>query len=248
MKKINKLIIAVVTTLSGFTHAQDAAPESPWKNQSQIAFVQTSGNSVSESTSVKQETTYTQSLITTKIFASYLKTSAENATTGKNEESARRWDAGIRLDRKISDSWSGFLGYTVESDKYAGYQQRHSTDLGAKYNFLKTEKLEMLGEAGYRYVHQNNINDTQIHFNSARTYVEAVYKLNATNSAKLWVEYIPNFDDSEDNLLNTEASLTSALSTLFSLKVAYLVKKDNKPEPGREKIDRTITTALVAQF
>jgi putative salt-induced outer membrane protein len=161
---------------------------------------------------------------------------------------AKKWDFSARYERNLSEQWSGYLGYLLESDKFAGRRQKHNTDIGGKYIFVKTEKYDVLGEAGYRYVHQNNTDNSQDHFNAGRAYLESNYRLNATNSAKLWVEYVPNFDDSEDYNTSVEGSLTSTLSTLFSLKVAYLVKTDNQTPPGVEKSDSTFTTALVAKF
>jgi putative salt-induced outer membrane protein len=222
--------------------------KSPWTNESQLAVVQTSGNSETESYSAKQTTSYTRGQDLVKATGSYLKTAAENATTGANEETALKYDAGVRYERAFTDHWSSFVGYLLESDRYAGYMQKHNTDLGGKYIIAKTEKYDLLSEAGYRYVHQNNVDQSNTHYNSARLYLEGVYRLNATNSAKLWVEHLPNFDVSEDHQTNAEASLSSAINTVFSLKVAYLMKTDNLPVPGAEKTDTTLTTALVAKF
>ncbi|MEK6556246.1 MAG: DUF481 domain-containing protein, partial [Bdellovibrionota bacterium] len=177
-------------------------------------------------------------------------TAAEDKTTGLKEETALKWDAGLRYERSLSERWSAFAGYLVESDRYAGYMQKHNTDLGGKYIIAKEEKYDILSEAGYRYVHQNFIvaNDQHSHYNGARVYLEGTYKFNDTNSGRLWAEYLPNFETTDDYQTNWEASVSSALSTMFSLKVAYLSKTDHDPVPGAEKTDTTFTTALVAKF
>lgn len=233
----------------GFSFSGAFAEEGkPWKNESQVSAVKTDGNSESESYSIKQATSYTHSKSTHKINGSYLESSSVNATTGQDEETARKWDLGVRTERVLNDKWMGLLGYLVESDKYAGYQQKHNTDVGAKYIVAKEEHYEVLSEAGFRYIHQNNADGSQNHANAARIYLEGLYKINPTNSTKIWIEHIPNFEESNDYQTNAEASLSSAINTTFSLKVAYLVKSDNLPEPGKEKTDTTFTTALVAKF
>lgn len=243
------LFLVILSVFSTGASAEEATQANEWAHESQAAVVKTSGNSETESYSLKHGSAYTKNKDTGKVGASYLKTAGENTTTGKTEETARKWDASARYERALSDKWSGFLGYLVESDKYAGYQQKHNTDLGGKYFFAKEEKYDVIGEAGYRYVHQNNMDSTQDHYSAARAYLEGNYRLNPTNSMKLWVEYIPNFDDSEDYQTNAEASLASTLSTMFSLKVGYLVKTDNKPATATaKKTDTTLTTALVAKF
>jgi putative salt-induced outer membrane protein len=223
--------------------AQAEETKSPYTNESQAAIVQTSGNSETESYSLKQLSTYVKDKDTYKATASYLKT-ATNST-----ETALKWDAGLRYERALSELWSAFAGHQVESDKYAGYWQRYNTDVGGKYIITKTDKLESLAEAGYRYTHENNAGDATTHYNSIRTYIEGVYKINETNSAKLFVEYLPNIDEADDYQVNTEASLSSAINTMFSLKVAYLLKYDNVPAAtATERTDKTLTTALVAKF
>lgn len=239
------IILAMGSCIAAQAQAEDApAPaKSPYSNESQAAVVQTSGNSETQSYSLKQLSTYVHEKDTYKATGSYLKTS----TSGT--ETALKWDGGVRYERLLSEKWSAYIGQNVESDKFAGYMQKYNSDIGGKYQISKTDKWETLAELGYRYVHQNNVGGTNTHYNSIRSYLEALYKINATNSAKLWVEYLPNIDDSDDYQTNAEASLSSAINTIFSLKVAYLVKTDNKPNAvGLEKTDTTLTTALVAKF
>ncbi len=134
-----------IAALSASAHADE---DRKWTNESQVGIVKTSGNSETESYSAKQANSFTQGSDVGKINASYLKTAAENATTGKKEETAFKWDAGLRYERIFSPLWSGFVGYLVESDKYAGYQQKHNTDVGAKYTIAKKENYDVLSEAG----------------------------------------------------------------------------------------------------
>lgn len=249
------IFVSVLSLGSLQARAQSSEPQG-WQNESQAAVVQTTGNSETDSYSVKQQSALTRDKNTYKVNASYLKTSAENATTGADEETALRWDAGTRYECAIDEKWSGFAGYLVESDRYAGFMQRHNSDLGAKYLIEKTEKYDLLSEAGYRYVHQNNVataaqpnlSDLNTHYSSIRLYLEGVYRFNETNSGKLWIEHLPNLDNSADYQTNFEASVSSALSTMFSLKVAYLYKRDAEPVAGAEDVDTTFTTALVAKF
>lgn len=220
--------------------------KSPYSNESQAAVVRTTGNSDTQSYSLKQLSSYVHEKDTYKATGSYLKTSAGGT------ETALKWDGGLRYERLLSAKWSAYIGESVESDKFAGYMQKYNSDIGAKYQISKTEKFETLAELGYRYVHQNNLGGTQTHYNSIRSYLEALYKINVTNSAKVWVEYLPNLDNSDDYQANAEASLSSAINTTFSLKVAYLVKYDNVPAGAAlsagKYTDTTLTTALVAKF
>jgi putative salt-induced outer membrane protein len=240
-------LISLLVVIFLFSQVSGADDASVWMNESEVAVVKTSGNSETESYSVKQSSSKKVDVNTYSVKGSYLKTASENATGSKNE-TARKWDLGTRYERSLSEKWSGFVGYKIESDKYAGYQQRHNTDLGAKYIIYQNEKMTWIGEGGYRYLHENQVAGTQTHGNGARAYTEYIYKFNDTNSAKAAVEYVPSFEESKDYQVNTELSITSVLSTMFSLKVAYETKTDNLPVTGADKTDTKLTTALVAKF
>lgn len=239
------IILAVGSCIAAQAQAEEVptAAKSPYTNESQAAVVQTSGNSDTQSYSVKQLSTYTKEKDTYKATGSYLKTS----TSGT--ETARKWDVGVRYERLVSAYWSAYIGQGLESDPFAGFIQRSNTDVGAKYQVAKTDWVESAAELGYRYVDQDNVGDTFTHYDSIRAYIDALYKINPTNSAKVSLEYLRNLDYAVDYQANAEASLTSAINTIFSLRVGYQVKYDNSPNlPGLDRTDTTLTTALVAKF
>lgn len=223
-------------------------PERRWQHESQASVVQTTGNSKSESYSVKQTTTYRREATGLRIFASYLKAAGTDHDTNEKNETARFWDAGLRLDRSMTPRWDLFGGYKVESDIFAGYRQRHASDVGAKYFFVKEDNGNFFGEIGYRYTHENWVDNRRNYYDAGRLYFEGNRAINATNSLRLWAEYVPNFDDRDDYLINYEASIVSAINHNFALKVAYLSKTDNMPVAEAKKTDTMLTTALVAKF
>jgi len=120
--------------------------------------------------------------------------------------------------------------------------------LGGKYTIVRNDDLTWFAEAGYRHTKENLLLSSRTQ-QYARAYSEVEAKLNPTVSAKYWLEYLPNFTDSDNWQLNTEASLSAALSSVFSLKSAYLLKYDNQINSvGLAKTDKTFTTSLVAKF
>lgn len=249
MKK--QVLTILAFSLCLHAHAQDtAAPaaKSAWKNESEVSLVRNDGNSKNETYNVKQTTSYNFDPTILKATASYHKAQSEDVNTGVRGETARKWDAGLRVDHVYSDRLNYFAEYLVESDKFAGYQQRHNSSAGAKIFFYRNgDRNNVFGEIGPSYIHENQVNGNQVHYASAKVYIEGNYAISETSSARLWVEFKPNFRDQDDYLFNYEASLTSNLNSNFALKVAYLSKTDNKPV-AKEKTDTTFTTALLATF
>lgn len=239
---MQKLLFITVLALNlSSAMAQD---KSPWAHESEAAIVNVDGNTKSESYSAKQKTVYTFDMNAMTAAGRYLQTKASNVETAKS------WEASLRYERIFSDMWSGFLQHGAESDIYAGYVQRDNTDLGAKYFFIKSEARNLFSELGVRYTSTLPTGTAKKDSNtSGRLYAEYSDKITDTLSGKFWVEYLPNFKDSDAYLVNYEPSISVMISQVFSLKVAYLVKYHNKTAtPTEKKEDTTFTTALVAKF
>jgi len=62
------------------------------------------------------------------------------------------------------------------------------------------------------------------------------------------VEYLPNFEQNEDYRVNGEAAVVAPLSRHLGLKLGYVVRFDNLPEPGVKKTDRFLTSGLQVSF
>lgn len=230
-----RLVLFLVMSISSIAFAQ-------FKGEAEAGAVVVSGNTESESYSFKTKNTYTLEADSMTIAGRYLQTQANGV------ESARNWEAGLRYDRLLTETVSVYLGQKAESDTFAGFVQRDSTDLGAKYTLLNDESYKWFFEAGYRYTKTHFTTGNPNHSNFARLYTEFVRTLSKELAFKYWLEYLPNFTESEAYLANTEASLNVMLSQTFSLKISYLLKYQNIGPVGGQRVDTTYTTSLVANF
>ena len=240
------LVLFIFATLMGFS----ALADNGFTSESEAGAVLTSGNSETESYTAKTKNSYVWEKDTYAIFGRYLSTK----TSGT--ESARNWEAGFRYERSLAEYVSAYLGHKAESDPFAGYVQRDSSDLGGKYYFNKSETFNFFTELGYRY--QKNLSTTgDVNYDSlGRLFVEVNGTLDKTTTLRYWAEYLPNFTRPEAFLANTEASLGVMLYKNLSLKIAYLVQYQNvkpvittvTPPHEGERIDTTYTTSIVAKF
>jgi len=233
------------------TFTPKATAAEAWGHESEVALVSTGGNTETESYSAKQKTTYTQEANSYALTGRYLQTKTGGIETAKS------WDAGLRYERIISAMWSAFVGYGAEADPYAGFIQRDNADIGGKYFFYKEEGLNLFTEVGYRSTNTQfaalptatpPVAGTVTRENFGRLYVEYAQNLSESLSVKYWVEYLPNFSNSAGYLLNTEPSVSVMLTSVFSLKTAYLMKYRNEVAPGAKNTDTTFTTSIVAKF
>ncbi len=219
-----------------------AVADDGWKSESQAGMVIVTGNTDTNTLNLGQATQYEFSKNILKITAGYLYQKSGEVLSGKS------WNLGLRYDRSLSDLHSVFLAESIEGDRFKGIDQRYMTDVGTKYFFSKNDQLTWFGEVGYRFTKENAITRSRdLHY--ARAYTEVEKKWNATVSTKYWLEMLPNFSDSNDWQANTELSLSAILTSLFSLKTAYLLRYDNQlNSPATFLTDKVFTTSLVAKF
>ena len=241
--KLSLAFVALVCSLS-YTNQVHAEEKLGWTHESTLGVVKVGGNSDYESYNGKQKTIYTIENNALTLTGQYLETKSTGVQTGK------AWDAALRYERIFSVMWSGFVQHGAESDTFAGYTQRDNSDFGGKYYLIQDEHEKLVSEVGYRYTKTLSSQNAPTKYESyGRAYLEYNRKFNDSVSAKLWVEYLPNFTNTEAYLVNYEPSITVLMNSVLSLKLAYLVKAHNLTLlPNEKKEDTTFTTALVAKF
>lgn len=217
--------------------------QADFTNDAEFGVILTSGNTKTQSFSIKDQTRYNWEKNVIQFNALGLR--AEN----RGVLSAKNWALGLRYERELSTVWNAFASQSAEGDRFNGIRQRYNSDLGGKYYIKKAEKDFMwFAEAGYRYTKENSTAGTKNSFQKLRLYSEAEYFWSPTVSTKLWAEYLPNFTVSEGWLLNSEFSVAAALNSYFALKTAYLFRFNNLPPVAAGKTDTALTTSLVAKF
>lgn len=234
------------------------AAEKNFKNESQAGIVVTGGNTNTEVFNLSTLSTWKtgeKSIVT--FGGSYLEGSTEDLA-GNSVTTAKRWDGFARYDQVLNESWTLFIAQNIQSDKFSGFAQRYNTDLGARWTISKSENFYNFLEAGMRYTIENNIDKTkadqgfedgQRKDTKARLFYELGGNFNESVSGRFWIEYVPNFTESDDYLITFEPSITASLSKTFALKLAFLGLYDNQVNiAGNKKFDYTYTTSVVASF
>lgn len=212
-------------------------------NESEFGISVANGNTENKNYNIKQSNTFNSDLSTYKFMGRFL-----NAFS-QGRENARYLAANLRYERSLNGRVSLFVGQGLESDKFAGYDRRHHSDIGAIYHFYKERPLIWFLEAGYRYTNEKRLNGSHDYQNSLRGYTEFEKFWNEAFSTKYTLEYVPQLSESKDYLINTELSVTATLTEVFSLRSGYLLRYDNLPAPSAgTKTDTLLSTALVAKF
>lgn len=214
-----------------------------FRNESSLSIVAANGNSRNQTFNIAQKNGYRYEANTLKTELAYLR--SQSADT----ESAKNWGAGLRYERFVSANFGAYLGQGVISDRYAGIDFRYNSDIGVRYILIDSESFDWAFETGYRYMSEHRVEPPDVFESLGRLYTETSWNFSPTASIRYWIEYLPNFTRPDGYMVNTEASLNTILTSILSLKLAYLVKLNNAPPPtATTKYDTLVSTALVANF
>ncbi len=239
----------LLASLMIFTaHAQEttvaAAPTQNFlTHESEASLVNSGGNSELQAYNVKTSNKYKFTRDSINFGGHYTYGEANNSL------SARNWDVNSKYELGLSAKTSAILAETVEGNSFQDVKVRYNTDTGLKYQLTKSDRNDWFFEGAYRYTVEDRYVADNVYQHKARTYTEWNHKQSETLQWKLWLEYLPNFSAGSDWMLTGEASMTTILTSMFSLKVAYKGLYDNLPaQPGLKNYDYITTTSLVAKF
>ncbi|MEA1900804.1 MAG: DUF481 domain-containing protein [Thermodesulfobacteriota bacterium] len=220
------------------------AQEKKWSDQAELSFVDTGGNTDVTSLSAKNLLKYECSddlQAAWKLGALYGQSDGE-----KNAES---YFSDLRLDYLFTKHLYAFGNAGWSKDKFAGIDSRYYVGPGAGYKFLYGPKHFLVAEIGLNYVNEQYIDDTDKEYLGGRAFAEYEYAFTDKNKFSQSVEYLHDFDDSNNYNVNSETALISALNDYLALKTSYIVKYDNQPVPSTLKdTDTILSVTLVVNF
>lgn len=240
--KNKSLLIIVFALFATYSFAEEAVVERQLKNESELGYVMTGGNTEVTTLTAKQLSTYSYGSNMLAFNARYL------SSANKGAEQALQWGLGLKYERLLTEKFGFFIGPLVESNLYQGIFQRYATDVGAKqYIHKKDKEIIWFFEGGYRYTRENYL-ATFKNINFMRLYTELENYWSASVSLKFWFEYLPNITTWKAYQMNTSIALNTALSSLFSLKTGYELRHNNEPPAGKTYNDSIFTTSIIAKF
>lgn len=218
--------------------------EKKWKDDGEISYVDTSGNTDVSTLSVKNTLKYK---FNEEIEGTWKAGVLYGETSGV--KTAESYLSELRVDHLFSDHLYAAVIAGWIKDKFAGIDPRYYVGPAIGYKVLLGPKHFLKTEAGVDYVNEEYTNNTKADFERGRAFVEYEYEFSETNRFVQSVEFLSDFDDSDNYNMNTITSLISSLNQYFSLKTRYEIRKDNKPVPATlNNTDTTLSLSLLASF
>lgn len=232
-----KLIVVILLTLTFNSYAE-------FTHESELSTISAGGNTSVETYLGRTTNQFVSDQNTVRFGGHY--------TYGEAQEnvSARDWDVNGKYEKMLSPRTAYIIGELIEGYKFQGIKVRYNSDVGFKYYYIKSDNKNFFSEIGYRYVVEDRYDPGVNQFeHKGRLYNELNHKPSETFQYKLALEYLPNFTNSSDYIVNGEASITSIMTSIFSLKLAYRGSYDDQPAVrGNVNYDYTYSTSLLAKF
>ncbi len=224
--------------------AQSAAADTakPLNVTAAIAYLDASGNTDVTSLSVTERLEWKRPHYLWAQFVNVI-----NGTTD-GEESANLFAAGVRGDWKPRGRLSLYGLVNYDRNRFANIGRRFEEGLGLSYMAIDRPKHRLTSELGGQFVQQRDLDGVSDDFLAGR--VAELYRFTFRENAYFEerVEYLPNLETGGDYRVNGEANLVAPLSRRLAIKLGYVVRFDNRTDPGVEKTDRFFTSGLQIAF
>ena len=252
-KAVTVFVTIYIILISTTIMAQDKK----WKDEGELSYVVIDGNSQVTNLSAKNTLTYNATendKVIWKLASLYGRAEINSGTTQEKTITVANQDStDLRYEHGFQNKASAYISCGYLKDRFAGIEQRTYEGVGIGYTFLNTEKTILKAEAGLLYVNEDYtdsahradpaLDDTD--YLNGRGYGEYEYMFNEKSRFKQTLEYLYDFDESENWNGTSETSIISSLSSIFSLKTSYTIKYDNLPVAGLEKRDTILGVTLL---
>ena len=205
------------------------AQDKKWKDEGELSYVVTDGNSQVTNLSAKNTLTYNATendKVIWKLASLYGRAEINSGTTQEKTITVANQDStDLRYEHGFQNNASAYLSCGYMKDRFAGIKQRIYEGAGVGYIFLDSEKAFLKVEAGLLYINEDYTAQTVegTDYLNGRGYGEYEYKFNEKNRFKQTLEYLYDFDESEN--WKPKAEKSDLFDELESINRIYLFSR-----------------------
>jgi putative salt-induced outer membrane protein len=246
LRTATPFLICLLFALPARVLAQAAAPPPPpppvHEATGELAFVGTRGNTSTSAFSVNGEDIArpTNWLIRNRVL--FIRNESNGVVT------AQSFLYGLRTERVLNPKVSAFGEYGYFTDKFSGVTSRNTIAGGLSFKMVNTATQSLATDVSLGYMNEQRLTGSDI---SSGTYGFGgtyQWKFSPTATLDEDAHLVGAFDRSDDWRIGQLLSVTAQLTSIFSLKVSYLVRYNNFPAPSFKRTDTTTSVAFVAKF
>jgi putative salt-induced outer membrane protein len=161
---------------------------------------------------------------------------------------AKSHDFDVNGDYRMFGHVGVTVGFGYDKNRFSGIKQRTEESIGLSWQgqTARGDSLRVIG--GVLWTQQENTLNQKSDFIAGRAGFMLRSPIGSNAHFLQSVEAIPNFDTSDDWRLNSESTIVAAFSKRLALKLTYLVRYDNLPEPTFRDTDRLFTAGIQVTY
>jgi putative salt-induced outer membrane protein YdiY len=243
--KWTSVFLFVIWSLSARAAAAQTPPKEPpplWDVEIGASFIGTTGNSDTSSTGAEFALHRRWPVWQIEATATAVKSSTDGTDT------AERYLAGARGQRKLTDLIGVSTGIKAEHDPFAGMDARMILDAGLSWALVHDPSWTLDGLTSIAWKHEDpkigpTVNDPVGVFQ-----LQSRIPLGASSDTTQRFTYYPDFSQTSAYRSEAEVTAQAAMNKRLALKVGYLIRYANAPVPGFKKTDNTATASVVVQW
>jgi len=152
-----------------------------------------------------------------------------------------------QYNRLFNERLFGYLRVELQHDSVADLDYRLILSPGLGYYVIKNTNTFLRFEGGPSYVFEK-LGGSEDDYATLRLAERFEHKFN--DRVKLWqsAEYLPEFGDFANYILNAEIGIDAGLTAKLSLRTYLQNTYDSEPAPGRKENDLKLIAALAYKF
>jgi putative salt-induced outer membrane protein len=242
MKSYSLLTIATLLfATSGVIAAEEEKKEkeSPWKITAGLGYVNTSGNTNTETLIFKIDAAYEIEKWKHEANFDTLNTSTDDVST------ADRMRLNAQSNYKFRERDYFFGSFYWEDDEFSGFEYQTKLIVGYGRKIIKTDKHELDGEVGpgYRYFKPDNSPSDD----EALLRLAGKYKWTISDYSNFTQDLFYDYGEQQEEWRSVTALRTSVYESL-ALRLQYEVRYLDVVPVGTNNYDRTTTVSLDYEF
>jgi putative salt-induced outer membrane protein YdiY len=233
-------VLLLLLPASAFAQAPEPPPAR--EGTAEFAFVSTTGNASTQTLGLSGEVIFRPDTWVVRNRTVFVRSESEDILAAESFLNL------FRTEKALSSRLSAFGEYSYFRDEFAGVDHRNTLIAGPAYKLVNLPDHVLVVDAGFGYLNEQRLVGDDV---SSGTYgFGSGYKWRISPTAEFSddLRYTGTFAEAEDWRLANVASLTTQITTIFSLKLSNIVRYVNLPVEGFKDTDTTTSVALVAKF
>ena len=237
------ILIPVCSVASEVEGATDA--EIPWKLRAELSFVNTSGNTDTQTIAGKLDLKQEGPVNRYFVNGSYLK--AEDSGTDTSDKLVVEG----RYEIVLTERYFGLFTTGYLSDKFSGYDSRSYAGPGAGIEIINSSKQRLQGLLSILYNRDefSRGTDPSDDYVTVKATGKYEWKILENLTFKETLDYFTSVEDTEVYFIDSVTALEVKVNGRISVGMNYTVNYQNRP-PSAElnNTDTTLLTTLIVDF